>query len=74
MVAPLALSVAELPLQMVCELAVRTGAGKMVTVAVVGATAHGPPLPVIVYTVVLTGLATTELPLVEERPVAGVQL
>lgn len=59
---------------MVCELAVRIGAGKTVTVVVAGDTAQGPPLPVMVYTVVLPGLATTGLPLVEERPVAGVQL
>ena len=46
--APPALKVAEPELQIVCELAVKTGVGKMVTVVDAGATGHAPPAPLTV--------------------------
>lgn len=69
-VAPVAVSVAEPPLQIVGELTLIVGVGLTVTVEV--AVPEQPPVvPVTVYVVVVAGLAVTELPVVAERPPAG---
>ena len=68
--APDALSVAELPLHIVPEFTVSEPPGFTVTVAVVTAE-QVPAVPVIVYTVVDAGLAVTLDPLVELNPVPG---
>lgn len=72
-VAPLAVSVVLLPLQIVAEFTVTTGFGFTVTLQVLVPT-HEPVVPVTVYTVVTVGLAVTLAPVVALNPVAGDQL
>ena len=62
MLAPLAVKVAELPLQIVCELTVNTGFGSTVTVVVTGVAEQLALLPFKVYIVVAEGLTFIVLP------------
>jgi hypothetical protein len=70
-VAPLAVSVAVWPGQIVGELTAVTGTGLTVTVTVVVAVHPAAEVPVTVYVVVAGGLAVTEAPVVVLSPVAG---
>lgn len=71
--APLAVSPAEAPAQIVAELAVTVGVGFTVTRQVFVPT-QLPVVPVTVYVVVTVGLAVTLAPVVALKPVEGDQL
>ena len=73
-VAPLAVSVVELPLQIVADATLMMGFDPTVTVAVVSFKHPFRSVPVIVYCVVDAGFAVTTGPLVPLRPVPGLQL
>ena len=65
------------PVQAVVTLGERVppaGDGRTVTVTVAELLHPFASVPVTVYVVLVVGLATTELPTVDERPVAGLQV
>jgi hypothetical protein len=70
--APLAVSVADCPLQIVAEVTVTTGSGLTFTVTCVDAVQPFTSVPVTVYVVVEVGLAVTGEPVVELSAVDGV--
>lgn len=72
-VAPLAVSDADAPLQIVADdgVTLTVGVGLTVTVLVAVFVQPFAPVPVIVYVVVTVGDAVTEAPVVALRPVAG---
>ena len=72
--APLAVSVVLAPLQILGELTVIVGNGKIVTTAVAVFKQPFTPVPVIVYVVVVVGFAVTLAPVVALSPVLGDQL
>ena len=72
--APLAESEADLPTQIVAELTATVGVGFTVTVEVAVAVQPAAEAPVIVYTVVVVGLAVTLVPVVPLNPVDGLQV
>ena len=62
MLAPVAVNVAELPLQIVFELVCTTGLDRTLTVAVTGVAEQVASLPFKVYTVVAEGLTVIVFP------------
>jgi hypothetical protein len=72
--APLAVSVADCPLQIVAGVTVITGSTFTVTVTCVDAVHPFPSVPVTVYVMVEVGLAVTEEPVVALSAVAGLHV
>jgi hypothetical protein len=72
--APVALRFVEAPGQIVADPTVIVGVGLTVIVAVATAVQLAAEDPVIVYAVVVVGLAVTALPVVALKPVAGLHV